>query len=161
MNLRTRLLAVLVAAVGLVPLAAAPAGASASAAVIVSTWNGTVIPGYDEVPSPHSWSWQTGTATTVGIINLSPSVLGTTACTANGSDVTGNLAAAVGSGTWACSVGSLAATSGSLIYIRVGVVMVVATTGNKDGAGVCLWLPGTTPEAETYSMTCLGGVASS
>lgn len=166
------------AVLGVFIMQAVPADATVpvNAGVGLVDGGGTISPGLTVIPAPQTFTFTSVSITTVGLVHKSPTVLGTSACAANGQsgvfDVTGtlppnlnlskrelidvgdSLAQGTGLGTWTCFGGPLAGKGGLLYYQRVGpIVIVVLTDGGKPipsglGALACLFLANEDPTVE-------------
>src|SRR5438270_6547722 len=152
---------VVLGAVALAMFAVQATPASAASAGIASvTGTGTISPPLSGtgLPAPHAYTFTSTTITTTGVVHNAPVVLNASSCTSSGGSITEVAAGGVGTGTWSCSTGALAGTSGSLIYARVGVLVPVVLTGGLDGALLCVFQPDQLPPADvsSYHLTCAG-----
>ena len=142
---------------------ATPASA-ASAAVASVTGTGTISPPLSAtgLPASHGFTFTSTTITTTGVVKTAPVVLNASSCGASGASISEVAAGGAGTGSWSCSTGALAGTSGGLVYARVGVIVPVVLTGGLDGALLCVFQPDQLPPADvaSYHLTCAGAGAS-
>ena len=150
-------------ALSMLAFQAAPASA-ASAGVAIVTGTGNITPPLSAtgLPASHAFNFTSTTIQTTGIVNTSPVVLSASSCGASGASITEVAAGGVGTGSWGCSTGVLAGRSGTLAYVRVGVVVPVVLQGGLAGALACVFQPDQLPPADvsSYHLTCAGAAAS-
>jgi hypothetical protein len=143
---------------GLVVGTPRPAEAEVVGYVVVNG-QGMMFPGLDVVPNPQFWHVD-AVVSLVGLANGSPQVLTTSICQADGgSTVPESVAVGLGAGAWGCGTGPLAGRSGTLIYARVGIYMVVVLTGTLNGALLCGFAPNPIAlPVQNFTLACEGPV---
>ena len=150
-----------------VVLTAAPPAAAATAAAALLTSSGTITPGLD-LTGVHrdTFTWTGAQITTTGVVHGRASLLGTSGCGASGGNIgAGTIAGGVGTGIWSCTTGVLATpvpTDGTLVYLRVGNVMLYEFGGDLVGSLACSWQFDQLPPATltSWRQTCAGALAS-
>jgi hypothetical protein len=166
----TRRFAVIASAVAAIAMTAMPASAQGVGAGVIS---GTVnlSPGFATPPAPLANQTFTFSGVTLAGVSAGLGCVGLVAASAqaSGGSIAENVAGGVGTlsatATGTCSVSGGVTLASSGVYVRAGVLVVVAMTGTFDGATaavvvpVSLFLPNQTPPATTTSATFVGAWA--
>jgi hypothetical protein len=151
---------------GVVLTAAPPAGAATAAAALLTS-SGTITPGLDLTGvHPDTFTWTAAQITTTGVIQGRVSVLGTSGCYGLGGSIGAEtIAGGVGTGSYSCTTGVLATPApigGTLVYLRVGNVVLYEFGGDLVGSLACIWQFDQLPPATltSWRQTCAGALAS-